>query len=114
MELCLLLLTNIIGGPSLGDRILLTFMLILLYAVSIWSYLYPRESMLFLQRWRYKEEPEFTDTAIRLTKFSSMLVMILITIILISSFVGNPFIKLLLFLGFFAYIIIGVFRLLPK
>jgi hypothetical protein len=55
-----------------------------LYGLLIWIYYYPEESMLFGNRWMYKEEPEISSTAIRYTKFASMTAMIGLPIVVIS------------------------------
>lgn len=56
------------------------------YAYLIWTYSCPEESLLWGRRWTYKDEPEFSEAAIRYAKFSSMTAMIGIPIILISLF----------------------------
>jgi len=56
-----------------------------LYAVLIWTYLFPEESLLWGRRWMYKEEPELSEGAIRYAKIASIIGIIFITIILISS-----------------------------
>lgn len=90
-----------------------TFM-IPLYAVLIWTYFYPEESMLFGQRWRYKEEPEFSDDAIRYTKFGAILGIFLITMVFALYIIDHFVIRLLIILGFVSYVIIGGYGLLKK
>ncbi len=98
----------------LGEIIISMFFLIPLYGILIWTYFYPEESMLFGQRWRYKEEPEFTDGAITYTKFVSGIAIFFITIIVVSTFIDNYLIRVLLILGFFIYLIYRFFRLRAK
>lgn len=60
----------------------------LLYGVTIWTYVNPKESLLWGRRGLYEEEPEITERAIQNTKKKA-----LITIIIL------PFIALLFFLS---------------
>ncbi|GMK48869.1 hypothetical protein PghCCS26_59990 [Paenibacillus glycanilyticus] len=57
-----------------------------LYAVLIWSYFEPRESLLWGKRWMYKEEPEISESAIRYTKIASIATIVFITLIIVLSF----------------------------
>lgn len=54
-----------------------------IYAILIWTYFNPKESMLLGGRWKYKEEPEISERAIKLTKIYSVISIIIITISLI-------------------------------
>lgn len=98
----------------MADTILTFIFMIPLYGVLIWTYFYPEESMLFGQRWMYKEEPEFSEIAITYTKFASMVAIFLFTIILISSLFDNYLLRLILALGLICYIVYSFFRLRKK
>ncbi|TJY44553.1 hypothetical protein E5161_00360 [Cohnella pontilimi] len=58
-----------------------------LYAVLVWSYFEPEESLLWGKRWMYKEEPELTEGAIRYTKIASLISIIVLTLILILALI---------------------------
>ena len=51
-----------------------------LYAALIWSFLEPRESLLFGKRWMYKEEPDISEGALIYTKIASIAGMVLLTL----------------------------------
>ncbi|CAM4425243.1 hypothetical protein [Paenibacillus tarimensis] len=65
------------------------FGIIPLYAVLLWTYFNPVESMLFGNRWKYKEEPEPTDLAIRYVKGASLFSLIALTVILGLFILGH-------------------------
>ncbi|TCM87931.1 hypothetical protein EV294_11612 [Paenibacillus sp. BK033] len=65
---------------------LIIILLLPLYAVLIWSYFEPRESLLWGKRWTYKEEPEISESAIRYTKIASLVTIVFITLIIVLSF----------------------------
>lgn len=68
----------------MGEMILVFILAIpLLYGVLIWSYFYPKESLLWGKRGMYKEEPQITEGAIRYTKVASLISIIVMTLILI-------------------------------
>ncbi len=85
-----------------------------LYAVFVWTYFYPEESMLFGQRWMYKEEPEFSDEAIRSTKLWAMAGIVLITMGFVLYAVDDFLIRLIILLIFITFAIIAGYRLLKK
>lgn len=85
-----------------------------IYAVLIWTYFYPEESMLLGQRWMYKEEPEFTDDAIRYTKFGAVFGIFLLTMVFALYTIDHFMIRLFIILGFISFVIIGGYRLLQK
>ncbi|MBU9714146.1 hypothetical protein [Evansella tamaricis] len=96
-------------------EIILTILLsIPLYGLFIWSYLHPEESMLFGQRWRYQEEPEFSENAIRLSKYGSVIGIITLTIILIGVIVDHHLVILVMVLGLICYIIYGGYKILSQ
>lgn len=68
----------------MAENILLIILMIPLYGSIIWSYFCPEESLLFGKRWMYKEEPKLSNAVIRYTKFSSMIGMIGLPIIVIG------------------------------
>ena len=51
-----------------------------LNAALVWSYYYPKESLLFGKRWMYKEDPELSEGAIRYTKVASLISLIVIAL----------------------------------
>ncbi|MEK5184970.1 hypothetical protein [Solibacillus sp. FSL W7-1324] len=53
----------------------------LLYGVTIWTYLNPKESLLWGRRGLYKEEPEITERAIQNTKKKALITIIILPII---------------------------------
>ncbi|MFD2630010.1 hypothetical protein [Oceanobacillus kapialis] len=55
------------------------------YGYAIWSLYEPEESFLFLERWRYKEPPEISDTQIKLIRIGSVIIIIIWTIIVIAT-----------------------------
>jgi hypothetical protein len=55
-----------------------------IYGLLIWAYFCPEESILFGNRWMYKEEPEISSTAIRYTKFASITAMVGLPIVILS------------------------------
>jgi len=65
------------------ETILIIFLTIPLYAVLIWSYFYPQESLLWGKRWMYKEEPDISDDAIRYIKVASLISVIGLTLVFI-------------------------------
>lgn len=65
------------------DVILSAVVLIPLYAVLIWSYLNPKESVLWGKRWMYNEEPEVSKDAVRYIKTVSLCSLIGLTVLLI-------------------------------
>ncbi|MFA9556810.1 hypothetical protein ACERII_05880 [Evansella sp. AB-rgal1] len=85
-----------------------------LYAALIWTYLFPEESMLFGNRWMYRDRPEFSERAIRFTKFGASTGLIFLPIALISIIFDSNFIILLMFLGFYVYLCFGLYRLFTK
>ena len=52
-----------------------------LYWILVWTYLNPKESLLWGKRGMYKEEPEFSEGMIRYTKGISLLGIFLFTLI---------------------------------
>lgn len=66
----------------MADKILFVILIAPLYAIFIWTYFYPREGLLWGRRWMYNEEPEFTEGAIRYTKISSAVGVVVLTIIM--------------------------------
>jgi hypothetical protein len=84
-----------------------------MYIVLIWIYFNPREGMLFGQRWKYKDEPDFTDEALWFTRSASAIGLFFITIVLVST-IFNPMYGLLLFVGLFLYILYSIFKFRSK
>ncbi|MGG0655355.1 hypothetical protein [Rummeliibacillus pycnus] len=53
------------------------------YGLAIWGLYEPEEAILFLEKWRYKEEPVFSDKEMKLFKFRNILAIVLMTLIII-------------------------------
>ncbi|MFJ8513176.1 hypothetical protein [Lysinibacillus xylanilyticus] len=90
----------------MAENILLIILMIPLYGSIIWSYFYPEESLLFGKRWMYKKEPELSNTLIRYTKFTSMIGMIGLPIIVIGFIFDILILKLTLAV-FISVVVIG-------
>lgn len=54
------------------------------YGFLIWGLYEPEEAMLFMDKWRYKELPEFSDVQLKFFKFGNILGIILVTLIIMS------------------------------
>jgi len=64
---------------KVGD--ILGFIFIIpLYGVLIWSFFYPKESLLWGKRWMYQEDPETSAGAIRYIKVASLITLIGMTL----------------------------------
>ncbi|MCT8136985.1 hypothetical protein H1D32_04065 [Anaerobacillus sp. CMMVII] len=98
----------------MAEYILMIIFFIPIYGLLIWIYFYPEESMLLGQRWRYKEEPEFSKLAIGYTRFASVIGIFLFTIVLVSSISENYLIRVLLVLGLLIYLIYSVLKFRKK
>jgi hypothetical protein len=57
-------------------------MMIPVYAILLWTYYCPEDSLLWGRRWMYNEEPEVSEGAIRYAKVVSIIGIVVITIIL--------------------------------
>lgn len=69
---------------SIGEKIIIVLVFLPFIFMLFYTYQYPRESALWGQRWRYKNEDlEPSEAAIGLNKKSSLIGMIVITIILL-------------------------------
>ncbi len=84
-----------------------------IYIVLIWNYFNPREGMLFGQRWKYREEPNFTDEAMWFNRFASGIGLFFITIVLVST-IFKPLYGILLLVGLFLYILYSILKLRRK
>lgn len=60
----------------------------LLYGVTIWTYINPKESLLWGRRGLYKEEPEITEHAIENTKKKALITIIILPIIALLFFLS--------------------------
>lgn len=65
------------------EIIVMFIMCIPVYAVLLWTYFDPRESLLWGRRWMYKEEPEPSEGAIRYAKVTSAISIGVLTLIFI-------------------------------
>ncbi|MBB5171866.1 ammonia channel protein AmtB [Texcoconibacillus texcoconensis] len=84
--------------------------IIIAYGYLIWSYFYPEESMLLLNRWVYKKEPEFSDTAIAYTKFESIFGIFILTMIIVGTLSDSQFLNFFLLIVLFSYVIFKVLK----
>ncbi|WP_180271156.1 hypothetical protein [Fredinandcohnia onubensis] len=98
----------------MAEVILYFILMIPLYALLIWTYFNPEESMIFGQRWMYKKEPEFSDDAIRYTKFVARVGILLLTMPFVLFIIDHFMIRLIIILGCISYVIIGGYRVLQK
>ena len=53
-----------------------------LYAIFIWTYFNPEDSLLWGERWKYREEPELSDEAIKSMKVRSIVGLVVVTLCL--------------------------------
>ncbi|MFJ7736357.1 hypothetical protein ACIQ2D_08435 [Lysinibacillus sp. NPDC097287] len=67
----------------MSEFIIALILSIPLYTIFIWSYFNPEESLLLGERWKYKEEPDFSDDAIKSVKIRSTLGIVIVTLALI-------------------------------
>ena len=67
----------------MGEVILRVLLIAPLYGVLIWTYFYPKESLLWGKRWMYQEEPEISDGAIRYIKVASLISVMVMTLVFI-------------------------------
>jgi len=67
----------------MGDLVIGFIIIIPLYVVLIWSYFYPKQSLLWGKRWMYQEEPEISDGAIRYIKGASLISVVGMTFFII-------------------------------
>ena len=94
----------------MAENILFIIFMVPLYGLVIWSYFNPEESILFGKRWMYKEEPELSDVVIRYSKFTSMVAMIGLPIIVIGFIFNITILKFTLVI-IILVIIIGVLKI---
>ncbi|MER1956692.1 MAG: hypothetical protein ABS942_04885 [Solibacillus sp.] len=50
------------------------------YGFFIWGLYEPEEAMLFMEKWRYKEQPEFSNMQMKLYKLGNICGIILLTL----------------------------------
>jgi hypothetical protein len=102
---------------DISTIIIIVILMIPLYGALIWTYLYPEESILFGKRWMYQEEPELSEKVIRYVKFTSMVTMIGLPIVLISIILSiylDIYILGLVPVIFILVLVIGAFILLTS
>ncbi|OEH93810.1 hypothetical protein [Bacillus solimangrovi] len=94
--------------------IFLTIVFIIpLYGVLIWTYFNPEESIMFGNRWKYKEDPELSEEHIRYTKLSTLIVMVGLPIIAFSYIIDNQlliFISVISFFMSFFILVLKIFK----
>ncbi|MDQ0252684.1 hypothetical protein J2S74_000056 [Evansella vedderi] len=69
----------------MAGTILLIILMIPVYWALIYAYLFPEESILWGQRWKYDDEPEVSDLAITVTKTGSLIGIIVLSVIIVIS-----------------------------
>ena len=81
------MLEKLLGGAWMQkvlEKIVGIFVSIPIILVFLYIAMYPEESMLFGSRWRYKnEELEPSEIAVKLTRISSIISLVLIVLVLI-------------------------------
>ena len=79
------------------------------YIISIWTYFHPREGLLLGQKWKYEEEPSFTEEVLWFTRFASVIVMFFTTIILVGTLLNSQYV-IIVTIGLFLYIIYSILK----
>ncbi|HWL24159.1 MAG TPA: hypothetical protein VNR38_10495 [Ureibacillus sp.] len=74
----------------MAEFIIFVVLMIPVYLLLIWSYLDPKESFLFGERWMYKKEPELTENAIKILKLQALAAIALLMLVKIIWFVNIP------------------------
>ena len=69
------------------DIIALLFLMIPIYALLLWIYFDPVNSLLFGQRWMFKEEPKVSDCYVQYSKIASLVCLIVITLSFVVAIV---------------------------
>ena len=59
------------------------------YVLAIWGLCDPEEAILFLDKWRYKDEPEFSDMQMKLFKYGNIFTIILMSLYIIFTAVDT-------------------------
>lgn len=54
------------------------------YGYCIWGLFETEEAMLFMDRWRYNEEPEFSELQIKFFKAGNIIVIVVMTLYILS------------------------------
>ncbi|WP_404461193.1 hypothetical protein [Sutcliffiella horikoshii] len=80
-----------------------------LYIISIWTYFHPNEGLLLGERWKYEEEPIFTEEVLWFTRFASVIVMFFTTIILVGALLKALY-AIIVTIGLFLYIIYSILK----
>ena len=80
-----------------------------LYIISIWTYFHPREGLLLGQKWKYEEEPSFSEEVLWFTRFASVIVMFFTTIILVGTLLNSQYV-IIVTIGLFLYIIYSILK----
>ncbi|MDX8362650.1 hypothetical protein [Cytobacillus sp. IB215316] len=91
--------------------ILAVIFMIPIYALLIWTYISPEESMLFGNRWMYKEEPELSEEVIRYRKFISLMIMIGLPIVIISFMFELYFLRFISIIGLAITFMFGILKI---
>jgi hypothetical protein len=92
------------------EAYLMFVLMIPVYALLLWTYFNPEESMLWGKRWMYEEEPEVSRAAIRYTKFVSLLAMIGLPVFFLTS-VLEIYLLRLVWVIFPIVFVIGAFKI---
>ncbi|MFS0865499.1 hypothetical protein [Fredinandcohnia sp. 179-A 10B2 NHS] len=67
----------------MATTILLFIFSIPFYGLLIWTYLCPEDSLLWGNRWMYQDEPDFSEEAIKYTKYSALIGIGILTLLLV-------------------------------
>lgn len=71
----------------IGEVIIFIFFAIVLYGLLIHAYIDPEESYMMGKRWMYEDEVELTEEFKSFIRFSAMVGIIFLTIVIIVSFI---------------------------
>lgn len=98
----------------MAEKIITLFSLIPLYGVLLFGYFYPEESFFFGRRWQFKEEPQMSEAGIKYLKYVSEIGILFLTMMIVILFSENYIIRIISFLVFIFYLIVRVYKLIPK
>ncbi|MDX8367933.1 hypothetical protein [Cytobacillus sp. IB215665] len=93
------------------DLVIIVIFLIPIYGLLIWTYFSPEESIFLGRRWMYREEPELSKEVIQYTKFTSIIAMVGIPLIIISFMLDYYFLRLVLIVGFSFIFMLGILKI---
>ncbi|WP_409368701.1 hypothetical protein [Lysinibacillus sp. 38-6] len=94
----------------MAEKIVIIIIMIPIYGLIIWSYFNPEESLMLGNKWKYKEEPTFSNELIRYTKFTSLVAMVGLPLVAIS-FIFDIYILKFSFVLIVLVVIIGALKI---